>query len=395
MMLFLSVFCSSLVLKPQGAFSQASNEELEQRIKRLETRLEMEKNGDEVDEKKALDRISIAGVVAGAYQYQSVDDAPGFSDTGRGAIAFQPEVSFAFTQQDEFFVKFGFGAGDALNDGTSPFALAPWAADLEADVKNINGRDREYLLTAWYKHTFAFGDENALGVTGGLIDATDYLDGNAYANDEYTQFMNEALVNAPNGFFPSYDIGGAIEWGVGNFSLKGVGMSIGENDDGRSYGFYGYQLGYTLRSGLGEGNYRVVVDWTSEDFNNPEGDKQEALGCVMLSFDQQLGEILGAWIRFGWADDDAAINHDNLYSGGVDISGRLWGREEDNIGIGYAYLDGGNQNIDNSYVLEAYARFLLNEFFALTADVQYVKDDMNTSDNPEGFITGLRMVVEF
>jgi hypothetical protein len=38
---------------------------------------------------------------------------------------------------------------------------------------------------------------------------------------------------------------------------------------------------------------------------------------------------------------------------------------------------------------------LLNEFFALTADVQYLKDDMKVGDSPDGFVTGLRLVVEF
>jgi hypothetical protein len=38
---------------------------------------------------------------------------------------------------------------------------------------------------------------------------------------------------------------------------------------------------------------------------------------------------------------------------------------------------------------------LLNEYFALTADVQYVKDNMKTGDDPKGFISGLRLVAEF
>jgi len=62
----------------------------------------------------------------------------------------------------------------------SPFTWSPWAADLEADVKNVNGRDRDCLLTGWYKHTFDFSGDNALGLTGGLVDATDYLDENAW-----------------------------------------------------------------------------------------------------------------------------------------------------------------------------------------------------------------------
>jgi porin len=45
----------------------------------------------------------------------------------------------------------------------------------------------------------------------------------------------------------------------------------------------------------------------------------------------------------------------------MNISGKLWGREQDKIGIGYGYLDGGNTGVDKSQVVEGYVRFGLNE----------------------------------
>jgi len=151
------------------------------------------------------DKFSIGGIMAGVFQQQWLDDdAGGEADDsiGRGAVNFQPEFSFRPNDNNEIFAKFGFGAGNGLK-GVTDFNLAPWAASTEDDYKDINGRNRDYLLTAWYRYTFNFGDNNALGLTGGIIDSTDYVDENAYANDEYTQFMNEALVNGPNGFLPS------------------------------------------------------------------------------------------------------------------------------------------------------------------------------------------------
>ena len=263
------------------------------------------------------DKFSIGGVLAGAYQYQTGND---IDDKGRGALPFQPEVSFRPTERDEIFTKFGFAAGNGIN-GVTDFNLAPWAADLEDDVKDINGRNRDYLLTAWYKHTFEFSDHIALGLTGGIIDATDYIDENAYSNDEYTQFMNEALVNASNGFAPSYDIGGSVEWEIGNWDFTAVGMNVGENDDGNNFNFFGGQIGYKLNTSLGEGNYRVIGQGTSEEFFDKNGKKQHRL-AAFLSFDQELGDIFGAWIRFGWQDDNALINYDHFLSGGVNISGK-------------------------------------------------------------------------
>jgi len=346
-------------------------------------------------------KLSIGGVLAGIYQYDSLSDSPGFDSTGRGLLAIQPEASFTPTQNDELYVKFGFGAGNGLmEEGKYPFKLAPWGGDTQDGVKDINGRGRDYLLTAWYKHTFKFSDDHTLGLTGGIIDATDYLDENVFANDEYTQFMNCALVNGPHCFLPSYDLGGAVEWEIGGFSIKGSAMALGTNgEEGEleePYNFYGLQFGYRLDFGLGEGNYRLLLDTTSDDFSSVAGTKKERLSSASISFDQQLGDVLGLWLRFGWQDDEAAIDYKDSYTGGVNISGSLWGRECDNIGIGYAHLRGGNLDVDKTDVLEIYGRFALNEIFAITGDVQYMKDSYkNEGDDPSAWIFGLRATAEF
>ena len=346
------------------------------------------------------DKLSIGGIIAGEWQYQSLSDADGFDSEGRGALVFQPEISFKPNDSDEVFAKFGFGAGNGLmEEGQSPFILAPWAADVQDDYKDINGRNRDYLLTAWYKHTFTFSEDHTLGLTGGIIDACDYMDENAFANDEFTQFMNEALVNGPNAFLPSYDIGGAVEWEMGGFSIKGVAMAMGTNgEEGEfeePYNFYGIQFGYTVDFGLGEGNYRVILDATSDDFSNVAGTKKERMSAALFSFDQQLGEVVGLWLRFGFQDDEAAIDYKDIYTGGVNISGNLWGREQDNIGLGYGHLRGGNLDVDHTDVFEVYGRFALNDIFAITGDVQYMKDFMEVGESPSGWIFGLRATAEF
>ncbi len=397
----IAIILSCLMLSVAGAraqdtATQGEVDQLKQRVDELE-----QKQAKTEEEFGALSNIarhvSIGGVLSGAYQYEWVDGPPDVDDNGRGAISFQPEISITPTEADEIFFLLGFAAGNGLN-GVTPFVLAPWAAGLEDDVKDINGRNRDYLLQAWYKHTFDFSEEHALGLVGGIIDSTDYLDDNAYANDEYTQFMNEALVNGPNAFLPSWDIGGAAEWDLGPFGVRGVYMNVGENDDGNNYNFYALQFNYTLETGLGEGHYRVLVDTTSKAFLDPEGTSEEQRGSLILSFDQAIGDIFGAWIRFGWQTDDALVNYKGVYSGGVNISGTLWGREQDNIGIGYAYLDGAEQtekSLKNSQVVEAYVNFGLNDYMALTFDLQYMQDKYVLGvDDVDGWIAGVRMTAE-
>jgi hypothetical protein len=340
------------------------------------------------------DQFSIGGVLAGAWQYLEVNE-DSVNDGPKAAVAFQPELSFRPYENSELFAKFGFAAGNGLNV-KSPFALTIWAADLEDDVKDINGRNRDYLLTAWAGHAFEFSESRSLGFSFGIIDSTDYVDENAFANCEYNQFLNQAFVNAPTGNFASYDIGGVVQWAYGNFSADGVIMDVGKNNEGNNYQFYALQMAYRLETGLGEGNYRIIGSMTSDNFLSADGnDDNEALSSLTLSFDQQLGSIFGAFLRLGIQDDDAAITWEKLYSGGLHISGGIWGREQDNIGIGVAYLDGGNTDLDSSLVCEGYVRFALTEMFAATADFQYLADDAGANQNPDGWVGSVRLTAEF
>jgi len=108
---------------------------------------------------------------------------------------------------------------------------------------------------------------------------------------------------------------------------------------------------------------------------------------------------VGAFLRLSRQQDDAAVDYKSLYSGGFNLDGSGWGRDDDNLGIGYAYLKGGNRNIDQSQVFEAYYRAALNEHAAITADVQYMKDELTKEDprqdDPKGWLFGLRLTAEF
>ncbi|MCF7983659.1 MAG: carbohydrate porin [Thiohalocapsa sp.] len=355
------------------------------------------------------DRFSLSGVVAAAGQCTDVsarlpaedfsDAIPGaFDNTCRGAMPIQIAASLLASERDEFFLRLGYAVDNGLNP-VSPFRLAPWAADLEDDLEDINGRGRDYLLAAWYRHTFALGEEASLGASLGILDTTDYLDGNAYANDEYTQFMNEVFVNSGSYGLPSYDAGVALEATLGDVSLTGVGMNVGENDDGNNYNFWGVQAGWHPELALGPGNYRVIAAGASADFLDPEGFETQARLGYGLSFDQALGDTVGVFLRLAWRNDDAAVDYEALYSGGVSLIGAAWGRETDNIGVGYAYLEGGNTDVRRSNVFEAYYRTQVNDFFALTADLQYMSDALIDADpaqeDPEGWIFGLRATAEF
>jgi porin len=140
----------------------------------------------------------------------------------------------------------------------------------------------------------------------------------------------------------------------------------------------------------------LIVDGTSKQFLDKDGDKERRT-AVTLSADQELGDIFGAFIRFGWQDDSALIDFDYLLSGGINILGSWYGREQDNIGIGYAYLHGDNDSdIDYDQVLEVYWRVAFNDYFCATADFQYVTESWDdSSEDISGIVAGIRLTAEF
>ncbi len=102
------------------------------------------------------------------------------------------------------FVNTGVSFGNGLNKKLERlgYSISSTADDLEEDLKDINGTGRKYLLEAFYQF-----NNDRLSFTTGLIDSTAFIDGNEYANDEHTQFLNPSLVNNPIALLPSYNPG--------------------------------------------------------------------------------------------------------------------------------------------------------------------------------------------
>ncbi len=338
--------------------------------------------------------LTLEGMLAGAYQCQRVSANSGGANLCRGALPLQPMAEWHLTPDDEVFFKLGFNVSNGINT-VWPFSESPWAADMKDDLKNINGRGRDHLLLAGYEHTYILEEGHKLKAVVGLIDATEYLDKNAYANDGYTQFMNSALTNGPNVFLPSFDRGIALNWQAEPWSIHGVVMNVGANDDGHTYDFAGVQLAYTAKHPAGDNHYRLVLTQTSRDFLNPAADNAERRYGALLSIDYAISATLGWFLRLGREHVAAALQHDAIYSGGINLNGKGWQRPDDNIGIGYAYLHGGNSTVRHTQIAESYYRWVMTERVALSADLQFVQDSLATGITAHGWVYGIRSTVQF
>ena len=131
---FLFIFAGNV--RADGAAMQKEIDQLKQRLEELEKKKEAPESEASGTSEEMAKKITFSGVIAGAYQYESVSGPSVADDFGRGALPIQAEVSIKPTETDEMFFKFGFAAGNGLNTEKHLFALAPWAADLEDDVKD-------------------------------------------------------------------------------------------------------------------------------------------------------------------------------------------------------------------------------------------------------------------
>lgn len=347
------------------------------------------------------DSFSVEGTATVVVQHADLDnvfnDAGNeISDTNRGAVILDVGLNYHPTDNDEFQISLGFAEGEAIN-GLGAFSLAPFADDLEEDLSDINSSGRYNLFEAWYKHTFNFSERTSLGITAGIIASSSYIDDNEYANDEISQFMNDAFVNSTLANLPDYDVGAAFEFESGLWSFNAVIMDS-ENEDGNDYNYYAVQIGHHVTTRWGAGNYRIYAFTTDDEFVENDGNGEDRLSGYGLSIDQQVSENVGVFARIGIQDDDVPVDHDKMFSFGVSISGKKWNRENDQLGIGVAFLDGASNEssgIKDTKALEAYYRYVFSDYFDLTLDAQWIDDDLRDEEDPEGALIGLRLNANF
>jgi porin len=380
---------------------------------------------DEASAFTIVDHLSLEGSLAMASQCEVVAGASGH-DNCDGATSFMPQLSYTPTRQDQIQLTFNFAVGNSLNDET-PFAISPWAATLRDGIIDINGSGRNYLMEAWYAHTFELAEGNSLQLTGGILDSADYLDSNAYADDPLTKFMNAAFVNSYRTLLPSYDLGTALVWNLKDWTFSAVAMHVEELDIAKvDYFFYGLQLAYHFNTRLGSGNCRLVYNSIVSNSLNQGGEGLNHITRWVISFDHELGSAVGGFIRISGLRDNALIigSATGRYTAGLAIKGSLWRRQQDNIGIAFGYLYGpnldatpdimGGEQTDlaslaeisntpelarlingHSQVFETYYRFAVNDSLAISADLQYMSDTNSTGSRVDGWVFGVRAVADF
>jgi hypothetical protein len=206
----------------------------------------------------------------------------------------------------------------------------------------------------------------ALALTAGRLDLTNYFDQNAFANDETTQYISDALVNNQMLGLSSNGTGVAGEFDPKNgFRLKFGFQQSNTDATNLSDSLYTLsEVGYTFTPlVLPEGTYRL---WFRTDNSTPDAIRKG----VGLSVDQKLTSVVGLFGRYGTRETD--LDRDNFYSIGVGFQNGLIFSPQDSWGIGYAHMD--LVSGETEHLAEGYYNFHLTERLRLSFHLTHVID---------------------
>ncbi|MFH0811016.1 MAG: carbohydrate porin [Pseudomonadota bacterium] len=274
--------------------------------------------------------------------------------------------------------------------------------------------DIPHLVEAWYEHALLGGKAV---VSVGILDPTLYFDGNAYANDQHSQFLAWVFVNNPgiawggdaDFYGPGIRLTASptpwLDLSAGGFSTQAVDTTenevVGfENEFDKPFAIVEADL-KTMFLGR-EGNYRLYI-WHNNNRENFPTFRGRARANTPWglggSFDQALTENLGLFLRFG-KQDEKCQELEYVVSAGLSALGLIPARPADVLGIGYAAgilsddyccANAGLKSVE--HWVEAYYSVQLTPNFSVSPDVQYVVNPGGARDGL--FVLGLRTEAVF
>lgn len=321
-----------------------------------------------------------------------------------------------------------------------------------------------YLGRAYLSQTFAIGQtsykqvgEGANEVGGnkpvnflrlmlGKFSLADIFDANSYANSPRTQFLNWCLMNNGAWDFAAnvrgYTYAFAAIYQRSNMAYKvavatlpttangsALNTNLGEEfsinaEADRSWKWHGMPgaarlLGYCNDGHMG--NYQQAIN-NAPLYFFPDVTSTREFGRtkygICLNAEQQLSSGVGAFVRAGWNDGQnetwAFTEADQALALGVNINGKTWKRENDNIGIaavanglsqahrkylslggmGFQLGDGTLQYASETAAELYYSCKPFNNGIWLSADYQFILNPGYNKDRGPVSVFGIRVHAE-
>lgn len=247
------------------------------------------------------------------------------------------------------------------------------------------------------------------------------FDGNAYANDETSQFLNTALVNNPTIPFPEVGLGALVHvqltdsWyisaGVADADAQATRSGFESAFGGPADAFAIFETGYVpeIKSAKGVmwGAYRVGLWYdpqAKERLDDPGHFKRDDVGfytsCEQMVWKENAGDDtqgLGLFARYGLADGE--VNEiRNFWSTGLQYQGLLPTRDNDVLAFGVAQgllsPDAGFSKAQET-VLEMYYKIQVTGWMTISPDFQYIFHPGADAGVGDAVVVGARMQMSF
>jgi len=336
------------------------------------------------------------------------DGTDGEDDRFDGSYSADIEIGMEFDDFGMAFLHLEAGQGDTVESELTVFS------NVNRDAGDSNAHLD--ITEAWYEH-YLF--DKQVTITGGKIDATCYMDTNAFANDETTQFLghifrNSAVIDWPddNGFgarmYLAPEFAKFVDVEMLYMNERGDWENLFDNP------FIGGQFNFIPAKAFGYdeemwgGNYRVLLWYNGAPHAKVKDLDAFKRGNVGFGFsmDQKITDVYGVFGRFGWADPKVSnLAYD--WSFGGQMTGKYWNRENDVVAVAIGQAIPGKEYRDiNEFHkpethIEAYYSFQVNEHLTLSPDMQMIWDPNGggitgtDKDADTVFVYGVRGQVNF
>ena len=356
-------------------------------------------------------------------------------------IWINPEIDQGFGLSGTFGVA-GFPSAEAYKVGAAyPYARIPRAflrqtIDLGGDVQKVDAGINQFA-----------GSQTAdrLVITVGKFSVVDIFDSNRYAHDPRGDFLNWTLVNT--GAFDyaadawAFTYGAAVEWYTGQWTFRagifdgpvvpnstdldptfGQFQMVGEIE--RRYELWGQPgkiavTGYLTRARLGnfaDAVQLAALTGTPADISAVRTYTSKT--GIAANMEQQILPGVGLFARAGYTAGNleayAFTDDDLTVSGGASLSGKLWGRPNDTLGVagifntissvhqayfaagGYSAIIGDGQlpHPGAEKILEIYYSLPIYSW-QLTLDYQFITNPAYNQDRGPVSVIGTRLHAQF
>ena len=371
--------------------------------------------------------------------------------SGANSLVPSPELSYSFTATG--FIKYKpwvegeFELHPEAAQGVPLSRLTGLGGLSNAELARTSGADLTiYRARAFYRHRMG---PNWV-FTGGNFSALDVFDGNDFAHDPRTNFLNWTFLTHGAWDYPAdargYSWGGSVEYLGKDWSLRFGRFLLPKESNGLRldpalFARYGdvlewekpYELGRasgegyagklrllafrnTTRMGsFDEASKLGLATGTVPDLANTR-EMRSKVG-VGVNVQQQLGNNLGAFLRWSWADGKsetyAFTEIDSSLSFGAVLKGVAWGRAQDTLGFAAAanrissarqtYLAAGGQgfflgdgrlNYAPERIYELIYQFRVSKTLSLALDYQRISAPAYNRDRGPASLLGLRVHIE-